>query len=543
MAWDWERTGTPRWDWCAFLAGLHDLGKASPDFQLQVGKVSAEVTKRLRGIGLPVKPGHGPKTTPHGTITADVLPRILVNRFGLDGKAARNFGVVVGGHHGVFPTSLAIRKVSVSAKGNQKWDDHRLFLVDQLAKVLGMPRDRLPHALDNATAMVFAGFVSVADWVGSNTKFFPYAIPLSAMTYTDDAKTRAREALDNLGWQLQPPQQNVRGFTELFPGIQKPNDLQRSVESLGADLNEPGLVIIEAPMGEGKTEAAIYLADHWAASAGQEGHYFALPTQATSNQMFGRVRDFLRGRYEGSQVQLQLLHGHASLSSEFQVLRENNNGVFAPQYSGVGEDAEQMGVAASEWFTHRKRGLLSPFGVGTIDQALLAVLQTKHSFVRLFGLAHKTVIIDEVHAYDAYMTTLLERLLEWLAALSSPVVLLSATLPRARREALLAAYMRGLGKESIEALSNAAYPRISWVSANSSTGFSDYASFSQRRQRDHIGLDRRLPSSPGRSAGSLGRASEGSVGAGRLRRRDLQHGGPRPGCLSRAQGLLPRNSR
>ncbi len=79
-------------------------------------------------------------------------------------------------------------------------------------------------------------------------------------------------------------------------------------------------------------------------------------------------------------------------------------------------------IIAAEWFTYRKRGLLAPFGVGTINQALLAVLQTRHVFVRLFGLAHKTVIIDEVHAYDAYMTTLLERLLEWLAAFGSSVV-------------------------------------------------------------------------------------------------------------------------
>ena len=165
-------------------------------------------------------------------------------------------------------------------------------------------------------------------------------------------------------------------------------------------------------------------------------------------------------------MQLQLLHGHASLSSEFEVLRKNHNRIFAPRYSGVEED-DHLEVVASEWFTYRKRGLLSPFGVGTIDQALLAVLQAKHVFVRLFGLAHKTVIIDEVHAYDAYMTTLLERLLEWLAALGSPVVLLSATLPRVRRNGLLAAYLRGLGGQSKEIRSDAAYPRISWVSGNS----------------------------------------------------------------------------
>ena len=108
--------------------------------------------------------------------------------------------------------------------------------------------------------------------------------------------------------------------------------------------------------------------------------------------------------------------------------------------------------------------MLAPFGVGTVDQALLGVLQTKHVFVRLFGLAHKVVIIDEVHAYDTYMSTLIERLLMWLAALGTPVVLLSATLPGERRQKLLAAYAKGLGLPAPMPVP-ASYPRISWVSA------------------------------------------------------------------------------
>lgn len=124
-------------------------------------------------------------------------------------------------------------------------------------------------------------------------------------------------------------------------------------------------------------------------------------------------------------------------------------------------------MIAGEWFTYRKRGLLSPFGVGTIDQALLSVLQTRHFFVRLFGLSQKTVIIDEVHAYDAYMSALLERLLEWLGAMECTVVLLSATLPESRRRALLAAYAcgGGIGGPAVE---QAEYPRLSWVGRSAS---------------------------------------------------------------------------
>src|SRR5205085_2462872 len=122
-------------------------------------------------------------------------------------------------------------------------------------------------------------------------------------------------------------------------------------------------------------------------------------------------------------------------------------------------------VLASEWFTYRKRGLLAPFGVGTLDQALLAALVTKHVFVRLFGLADKVVIVDEVHAYDVYTSALLSCLLSWLGALRSPVVLLSATLPLAKKRELAAAYASGAGWAE-RSLREQPYPRITWLSSD-----------------------------------------------------------------------------
>jgi len=120
-----------------------------------------------------------------------------------------------------------------------------------------------------------------------------------------------------------------------------------------------------------------------------------LPTQATSNQMFGRVKKFLKARYPDFRVNTQLVHGATLLSQEFTEIR-----LATYPEDEEGNANECNGVVAEGWFLPKKRSLLAPFGVGTIDQALLAVLQTKHFFVRLFGLAHKTIIIDEVHAYD-----------------------------------------------------------------------------------------------------------------------------------------------
>jgi CRISPR-associated endonuclease/helicase Cas3 len=225
-------------------------------------------------------------------------------------------------------------------------------------------------------------------------------------------------------------------------------------------MSGPALVLIEAPMGEGKTEAALFLADHWTHATGQQGLYLALPTQATSNQMFDRVTRFLAGRYPQDRVNLHLLHGHALLSDSYGELRRRaDERRQSLAVTDIHDPVAPGQVVAEGWFAqNKKQGLLAPFAVGTIDQALLAVLQTRHVFVRLFGLAGKTVILDEVHAYDAYMGTLMERLLEWLAALGCSVVLLSATLPADKRRRLLRAYAgRPVEPPAVP------YPRISVV--------------------------------------------------------------------------------
>ena len=174
-----------------------------------------------------------------------------------------------------------------------------------------------------------------------------------------------------------------------------------------------------------------------------------MPTQATGNAMFGRVlNDYLKRRGHQGKLNLQLVHGDALLAQTAEV-SEGEIPEFNPE--DIGDEGD---VEAQSWFTAKKRPLLAPFGVGTIDQSLLSVLQTKHWFVRLFGLAGKVVIFDEVHAYDAYMSTILERLLHWLAEVDCTVILLSATLPEAKRRALAKAYS---GRDDGE---GKRYPRI-----------------------------------------------------------------------------------
>ncbi|HVO70933.1 MAG TPA: CRISPR-associated helicase Cas3' [Aggregatilineaceae bacterium] len=179
----------------------------------------------------------------------------------------------------------------------------------------------------------------------------------------------------------------------------------------------------------GKTEAALYLADHWLQRGHGRGMYIAMPTQATSNQMFERVLTFLERRFPDSLVNVHLLHGQSQWVEAAQQIRLREIA-----------EGEQHTVAAMSWFLPRKRSLLAPFAVGTIDQALMSILLTSHFFVRLFGLSHKVVIFDEVHAYDTYMSVLFRRLLAWLKELNVSVIILSATLPEKTRQELVASY-------------------------------------------------------------------------------------------------------
>lgn len=441
--------------WITFLAACHDLGKASPAFARRV----PAAVPRLDQVGLTGQDRGRSADAPHGAVSALVL-RDLLRDYGMDSEIAERAADVVGGHHGTFSNWNRLRLLSKSAVGMGRWSETRAELVAILARILDLP-SVAPQAFDTPTAMWLAGLISVADWIGSDEQYFPWAceegfIPSFDGAYLARAREQAKSALRRLGWEAQPAPRDELSFEGLF--AYHPNDVQQAVIILAP--TEPGLVILEAPMGVGKTEAAFWLADHWSRQAGTRGFYVALPTQATSNQMFSRVLAYLRRRYPGRDVNLQLLHGHASLSAEFEALQRGD--LFQPTEVDAGEGD----VFAAEWFTHRKRGLLAPYGVGTVDQLLLAVLQTRHLFVRLFGLAGKTVVIDEVHAYDTYMSTLIEQLLRWLAALGSPVILLSATLPDSRRQALATAYVEGLGRPAAE-LPAGTYPRLTWMGPDS----------------------------------------------------------------------------
>jgi CRISPR-associated endonuclease/helicase Cas3 len=422
---------------CVFFAAAHDIGKANRFFQAK----DHSQHRRLRELGTNLPP-YSPDDNPrHGQATGAHLKSWFIERWKWTGPVAENVALAIGGHHGSFFPDTKRTPLGVD---REPWCGIGMALLDDLAKVLlGAGTATEPDSLNPFLGWI-SGFVSVADWLGSHETMTVWQTgERSFADYLGEARSRAKELLDRLDWQV-PPATTQLPVAELLPSGSIPNSLQEVAETLASDVS---LAIIEAPTGEGKTEAAFALAEP-VRSAGA-GIYFALPTMATANGLYGRVETYLRKATGNNDLETRLLHSHAWL------FRQQ-----AETAQDPGEEGKKQESQAQDWFAGAKRGLLAPFAVGTIDQALIAALRAKHGFVRLFALAGKTVVIDEVHAYDVYMADVMNVLLGWLRALRCRVILLSATLPNARRKALLKAWGCCGGQ------AESGYPCITWVAAD-----------------------------------------------------------------------------
>lgn len=427
-----------------FVIALHDFGKATPAFQSK----RAEATAPLSRYGFnfdQVQRGD----RHHGDIGFWMLTPELT-RLRAHSRGARALARAVVAHHGEFPLDECREPGRRQLGQSPTWSAARAELREELRRLFGVDWPIAPAFAnhDAPYAVSLAGLTSVADWVGSMDEVFNYTAPPQTLReYWPLALARAATALQRAGLRTSRSTSSPT-FRGLFPNYE-PWPLHRLADELAPTLDEPSFVVVEAPMGEGKTETALLLAASNEARASQDGFFIGLPTQATANQMFTRVREHLL-RTRADATTLLLAHGEASLVERFREVR------FAAIYD---REDERGRVRAEQWFLSKKRTLLGQHAVGTIDQALLSVMHVPHGFVRVFGLAGKTVILDEVHAYDTYTSQLMDRLVEWLAAVGASVVLLSATLPSSRRRALAAAYSSGRGLDPKDAESQP-YPRV-----------------------------------------------------------------------------------
>lgn len=431
----------------AFFAATHDFGKASPAFQVRTPARESLIAK---GLSITIKRSG----VFHADLTYCLLPTTITRMWpGWESsrKWVTQMARTLAGHHGFFSDRPI---TTLRDRGNEVWEKARQNLLTELSESMGISSEPNPPdagGLSSEAVMFFAGLVTIADWIGSNAAFFNYTSEVDGPEdYFRSAQEKAAFALKKLGWKRMQVSVNAEtSYEDILPEGADPNPLQVQVEQLVEENTGPGLWILESMTGSGKTEASWRIAkQHWQKDAGA-AMYIAMPTMATGNQMHTRVSRFLQRVSMDKTTTPQLIHGQAALRRAERKL----------ELKKINQDGDKDAwVDAASWFHARKRGLLYPFAVGTVDQAFLSVMQTRHAFVRLSGLANKVVIFDEVHAYDTYMNVIFNRLLEWLASLNVTVILLSATLPKERKRGLLAAYT-GLPEDEIQ-LTDGHYPRV-----------------------------------------------------------------------------------
>lgn len=435
-------------EWLPYFVALHDIGKFTAIFQ---AAREAQCT-RLEALGFNFGSLDDHHHTALGRAILDETQGDLVS-LALPYTLREIILEVVGGHHGRFPGNEPAKSAQHYLKTYEpsEWRDLRRLALAMLKEHLLIKRPAPWPTPDNISAAIMAltGFTILCDWLGSDGTHFRPQPNMELTKYIAESQRCACAAAQDAGFFAASKSLAAGQFSDLFPDKRPPRPLQLAIDDIPATLLAgPCLAILEAPTGEGKTEAALALAHRLAEARGTDELYYALPTTATSDQMFIRLQAHLRDRLE-LETKVKLIHGQAFLVEDD--LRLD------PLEDAAADHQE----AALEWFGPKKRALLAPFGVGTIDQVELATLNVKHTALRMIGLAGKVIIFDEVHAYDTYMTTIIEALLQWLRALGTSVILLSATLPQGRREKLARAY----GVEFAQGEAAQGYPAL-WVFGN-----------------------------------------------------------------------------
>jgi CRISPR-associated endonuclease/helicase Cas3 len=450
--------------WLHFVIACHDLGKACPGFQCKWKWDGANAFIKEMGLNIPKNVDC---TINHAFVSQIAIKEFLIEN-NWQKKLADKIADAVGCHHGERAGTQCLEGLegNYSALGDHLWAQRRKEICQALFQLFKPEVVPTKKNLSGPDYILLAGLTSFADWIGSNEEWFPFG----RLEDTFDLnnwwvlrKEKAQRALDALGWEMREPlSRSEASFQQVFN--QEPRPLQMAIAIAVKEISEPAIFLVEAPMGEGKTEAAFYAHLELQRRLGHRGLYIALPTKATGNAMFDRTLKFLRLQGSKKPLDLQLLHGATLLNDRFQELR------LASICTSGGEGQ----VLAAEWFTHKKRALLSEYGVGTIDQALLGILPVRHHFVRLWGLANRVVVFDEIHAYDTYTGTLFIEMVRWLIALNSSVILLSATLPPSIRRKLAEIMNSEIPEQ------DAPYPRLSVYHRNKITHTSFQADPSRR---------------------------------------------------------------
>lgn len=382
------------------IAALHDIGKITPLFQCKLysfisDKNMPEALKKFSNY-IEQERMYGY----HSGAGQCVLNDCNTNK--------RHIAGVVGRHHGYSYAPKNSKTADIL--GGEEWQKLRDEFITYILSHFNLQEIPIIFQTDTNIYELFqyiSGMVTISDWLASSSIFD---------NPKENWEEKAEVILHQNGF-ITPSIKKGLSFTDIF-GFEP----RAEQKALFENCRHRGVYLMEAPMGIGKTEAALYLAYKMLETGNATGIYFALPTKLTSDKIYERFKDFLENIIQDNKIKPLLIHSDSMLFGFDNIYEETNQQINAG------------------WFLHKKRAILYPFAVGTIDQALMSVLNVKHGFVRAFGLAGKIVILDEVHCYDVYTGTVIDELVKSLEKMGCTVIILSATLTIKRRNELLKMY-------------------------------------------------------------------------------------------------------
>lgn len=457
-------------------AGTHDLGKATAYFQGYITEKCPQIADILESEGFALYNGTMYRgKTPH----AHAGQMILQNYFGV----SESFADVIGAHHGnpapeagINGTDNMLKAWPVNFFGREKdkeqeriWSSvWKKIVEDALQEAAFQSVEDIPE-LPIEAQVIISALLIMADWIASNTYYFPL-IPLNETGDRIDFDERIRFGWDKLmfpqSWESEVNRMNGGIFAERFGFL--PNDLQSAVCQIVNEAENPGIIIIEAQMGIGKTEAALGAAEVLANKCHSNGIFFGLPTQATCNGIYDRLYQWADTVSEDTLNAIKLAHSGAMYDPKY--LQQVMQG-----QAVIDEEEADSQTLVHPWFNGNKKALLADFVIGTVDQLLMAALKKKHFMLRHLGLVGKVIIVDECHSYDQYMDVYLKESLKWLGAYKTPVILLSATLPSTIRKEFVEGYLSGCKVRRLKIAddisgqdwaNNRGYPLITWTDGN-----------------------------------------------------------------------------
>lgn len=399
-----------------YWASLHDIGKIEFMFQCKDAQTKAGLQQEGYQDGSFLT-----DSVRHERTSVEALKRIW-KQAGIQRNVYKFYAGVIGLHH------QGKTGDGVSKQG-ELWQNLQLEFEEKMRQIFCGGKLLLPDCPKEKKYVItplLLGILILADWIASGEDFRDAQDILTEENGMEQIRNRGQHFFADNGFEA-AESPGAETFCQVWPNI--PQDgrrpLQTETENLFRSTSDRvRLLLLEAPMGEGKTEAGVYAALQMQKQWGKNGFYVALPTSATSNQMVGRMRQLMQ--LHNIEDTVRLLHAMAWLLDEHTPETEFNQE----------EDAQDI----RSWLSPLRRGMLSPYAVGTVDQAMLAATKARYGVLRLLGLANKVLVIDEIHSYDVYMDEIILRLLEWCVVLEIPVVMLSATLPADKKEKLLSVY-------------------------------------------------------------------------------------------------------